>query len=301
MQPLSTVLPKPALPIVERPLVASAVAQAAAAGVRRVVVNVHHLSDAMAEAARTAAELAGVELALSYEPELMDTAGGLALARDRGLLDGDGPLLVLNGDALMRLDLEPLLARHAAGGRVTLALLPHLDPRRWTRVVLEDDGTVAELRAAGSPSPDEVPFLYPGVMLVTRTALDDIPTAPCGALTALWEPARAAHGLAGAVVSGHWREVGQPVHYLNAVLDALEGQRWVAPSATVARDAAVGTAMIGRNAVVEAGAVVAESVVAEGAVVRTGARVVRSVLLGAVEAAPDERVVSEFRAAAHAG
>ena len=38
-------------------------------------------------------------------------------------------------------------------------------------------------------------------------------------------------------------------------------------------------------------------VVAEGAVVRRGARVIRSVLLGAVEAAPGESVIDEFRAA----
>jgi NDP-sugar pyrophosphorylase family protein len=295
MEPLSDVLPKPALPILDRPLVASAMTQAVATGARRVVVNLHHLPDAMASAARAAARSLGVELELSVEPELMDTAGGIALARDRGLLSGDGPLLVVNGDVLVHLDLDPLLARHATGDSVTMALLPHLDPRRWSRVVLDDAGRVAELRCAGQPAPDEVPLLYPGVMLISREAVNDIPTEPCDALAALWEPARAARTLAGAVVSGHWREVGEPMHYLNAVLDALEGQPWVHPSAQVAAGAAVGTAMIGRDAVIEPGAVVAESVVAEGAVVRSSARVVRSVLLGAVEASEDERVVGAFR------
>ena len=297
MQPLSRAIPKPALPIVEQPLVASAFAQAAAAGVSQLVVNVHHLPESMAAAARQAAASEGVTLALSEEEELMDTAGGLALARDRGLLGDEGPVLVLNGDGLLRLDLAPLVARHERGDQVTLALLPHLDPRRWTRVLVDPTGTVTELRAAGPPLPGEVPFLYPGVMLVSRAILNRIVTTPCGARSALWEPALAAGQLGAAVVHGHWREVGHPTQYLNAVVEALDGQRWVHPSARVAPTAAIGTAMIGRRAVVEADAVVAESVVAEGAVVRAGARVVRSVLLGAVEAATDERVVCSFRSA----
>jgi NDP-sugar pyrophosphorylase family protein len=76
-------------------------------------------------------------VAVSREETLMGTAGGLALARERGLLGADGPVLLSNGDCRLDLDLEPLVARHrAAGDLVTLALRPHPDPRRWSRVVV---------------------------------------------------------------------------------------------------------------------------------------------------------------------
>ena len=63
---------------------------------------------------------------MSHERRLMGTAGGLALARDRGLLGDSGPVLVVNGDVSLDLSLEPLLNRfEASHDLVTLALLPH--------------------------------------------------------------------------------------------------------------------------------------------------------------------------------
>ena len=113
MRPLSDVLPKPALPLPEGPVVSAAVCQAAAAGIRRIVVNLWHLPELMAEALRRITPLEA-EIRLSPEPELMGTAGGLALARDRGLLGDRGPVVVFNGDSLLQLSLEPLLERFAS-------------------------------------------------------------------------------------------------------------------------------------------------------------------------------------------
>ncbi len=296
MRPLSYVLPKPALPLIDRPVVASAI-RLAAAGSRRVTVNTWHLFEAMEET------LDGIELgapiSVSREPELMGTAGGLALARDRGLLGDTGPVLVVNGDGLLNLDLEPLLHRMATSSDlVSLALLPHLDPMRWSRVELEKDGSVQSFRRPGSPEAGEVPFLYPGVMLVSREALDSLKNRPGEVPAELWEPARAAGRLGGVPVSGHWREVGTPAAYLDAVLDRLNGDGVIHPSAQVHPTAAIGSALIGRDAVIEAGAVVGASVVAEGARVERNARVLRSVLLGAVTAGAGENFIDQYHAAA---
>jgi len=51
-RPLTEWLPKPAVPVCGLPLVRFALARLAAAGVRRAVVNTHHLAGPMAEAAR---------------------------------------------------------------------------------------------------------------------------------------------------------------------------------------------------------------------------------------------------------
>lgn len=284
MQPLSDALPKPALPLPDGPVVGWSMRLAAAAGATRLVVNTWHHGEAMAEAAASV-RLDGVELLLSAEPTLQGSAGGLALARDRGLLEGDGPVLVCNGDVVLNLDLARLWARHeASGDAVTLALLPHLDPRRWSRVVLDRDERVAEILPAGEPAPGEVPLLYTGVMLVARPALLALPSGPGDIGELLWAPARAQGRLGGIVVGGHWREVGTPADYLETVLHQLSGRTVVDPSAVVDPEASCAAVLVGRGSRIEAGASVERSVVAAGALVGSGATVRDSVLLGAVEA-----------------
>src|ERR671922_95483 len=68
LRPLTERLPKPAVPVCGVPLVRFTLALLAHAGVRRAVVNVHHLPDAMASVAGASAQALGIDLALSREP-----------------------------------------------------------------------------------------------------------------------------------------------------------------------------------------------------------------------------------------
>jgi mannose-1-phosphate guanylyltransferase len=296
MQPLSSIVPKPALALPDGPVIASSMRLAARAGVDRIVVNTCHLAEKMAEAVVEVA-IDRIEIVLSPEAELMGTAGGLALARERGLLGQDGPVLVLNGDGVVGLDLDGLIKRHlGTEDSVTLALLPHLDPGRWSRVVLDAEGRVAGIHAPGRPDTSEAPFLYPGVMVVSRAALDSMPVAPGDIPEILWKPAREAHRLGGIVVAGHWREVGTPEDYLAVMNLRLAGATVVHPTATVDTSASLAASFVGRNVSIESGTKVVASILDEGAVIQMGARVERSVLVGRVEVGPDETVTNEVRA-----
>lgn len=297
MRPLSDLLPKPALPLPGGPLLWWSLRLVAAAGASRVVANAWHLAGHVEDAVRhAAAALPGVDVVVSREPDLLGTAGGIARARDLGMLGDEGPVLVANGDVVQSLDLRALLTRHAEGiDDVTLALLPHLDPRRWSRVELDQDGHVRALHPSGTPGEGEVPLLYPGVMVVSRAALARIPATRCEVPAVLWEPAREAGRLGGVVVSGHWREVGTPAAYLETAV-ALCGRRArVADDARVDPAAVLTTSFVGAGSRVAAGARVEASVVAAGAAVGAGAVVSGSVLLGPVTVAAGEVVRDEVR------
>jgi NDP-sugar pyrophosphorylase family protein len=297
MRPLTSILPKPALPMPDGPVVASALRLAAASGVNRVVVNVSHLAERMAEAVAEVT-IDGIEVALSFEEELMGTAGGLALARDRGLLGDTGSVLVMNGDCALGLELAGFAEHHfTKANLVTLALLPHLDPERWSRVVLDADGLVSEINPPGRSDPPEVPLLYPGVMAVHRDALDTLPPTQGEIPAVLWDPARSAGRLGGLLVAGHWREVGTPADYLEVMLIRLAGTAVIDPSATVATGVVCKNSFVGREAVILDGAVIKDSVVAEGVVIGESGTVTHSVLFGAVNVGPDEVVIDAVRAA----
>jgi len=295
MRPLSDALPKPALPLPDGPVVASALRLAAGTRPAAIVVNTWHLADLMASAV-AAATTAGMKVALSPEPALMGTAGGLALARDRGLLGSSGPILVINGDGISNLDVALLLEHHFnRGDAVTLGLLPHPDPSRWSRVLVDHDGTVTSILRPGVEGPDAKFLLYPGVMVVSREALDRLPSSPGGIPDRLWFPALEIGALGGATISGSWREVGTPADYLAVVVAQLAGTSRVHSEARVAASAVVDSSFIGDNATIGDRAVVHGSVVAEGASVGAGSRIAHSVLLGNVETARGEHCDHEFR------
>lgn len=296
MQPLTSVLPKPALPMPDGPVIASALRLAAMAGSGRVVVNTCHLGGRMAEAVAEV-EIDGVDIVVSHEDELMGTAGGIALARDRGLLGESSSVLVINGDCALGLQLTDFATTHRARhDLVTLALLPHLDPERWSRVVLESDGNVSAIRPPGSPAPLEVPFLYPGVMAVHRNAIDKLPSTPGEIPDNLWYPAMSTGRLGGAVVAGHWCEVGTPADYLEVTLGRLAGSTVIDRSARVAAGAVVENSFVGRDAAVADGAKIRNSIVAEGATIGENARVERCVLFGAVAVDEEQALTDSVRA-----
>ncbi|NOZ79807.1 MAG: NTP transferase domain-containing protein [Acidobacteria bacterium] len=289
MRPLSDVLPKPALPILGRPVVAWALDLARRAGARRIAVNVWHLAGAMEAVARTAA--GSSVIGISREPELLGGAGGLAEARDRGLLDGDGPVLMVNGDGLVDLDLGPLFERHrTAGDLVTLALLPHPDPGRWSRIHLDETGRVSAMLPPGARHQDDPPWLYPGVMLLARELVEAIPSGPGEIADRIWTPARRAGRLGGTAVRGTWREVGTPAGYRAAVHDALGGSGWRHPSSRISPAATLTRSMAGEGVVIGPHTVVRDCVFSHGATIGTGCRIEDCIILGPL-VVPDGTVV----------
>lgn len=289
LQPLSDFLPKPAMPLPNGPLIASALRLAARVSTR-IVVNSWWLPEKL-ESAALKVKPSTASLEFSREEIQMETAGGLALARDRGLLGSEGPILVINGDGILNLELEPLFEGHLRrSDQVTLALLPHLDPTRWSRIHLDASGGIATIRPPGAPSPGEVPFLYPGVMLISREALNTLETRPSGVSTTLWRQALKHHAMGGVVLSGHWREVGNPGDYLEAVLSQTSGRVFCHASAHIAQSAELNNSFVGRNCRIEGGCRLEDSSLSEGVTLGKGVFVRNSILLGPLDI-PEGRIL----------
>jgi NDP-sugar pyrophosphorylase family protein len=112
--PLTADRGKPAVPFLGRPLIAGMAALARAHRFRKIVVNTHHQPESI-QAALLGLE-SEVEIVYSHEDEILGTAGALALARDRGLLDTDRPTMVLNGKLHIDLDLRAIAQTHEESG-----------------------------------------------------------------------------------------------------------------------------------------------------------------------------------------
>ena len=106
LRPLTEDLPKPMLPVGDRPLMEHLVDQLRDAGIRRVHVATHYRAEKITEHFGDGSEF-GVELTYVAEDQPMGTAGALSRL-DRPA----GPLLVVNGDILTRVDFRAMLAFH---------------------------------------------------------------------------------------------------------------------------------------------------------------------------------------------
>lgn len=273
MEPLSTVVPKPALEVLGRPLLASALLNLSAAGCARVVVNLHRHPERVAAAARATHQGA---LSFSWEPELLGSAGGVSAARP---LLGDGPVLVGNADIWGELDLRPLLGAGDAGTAV-LALLPHPDPARWSSVVLGHDRCVDAFLAPGAAHSGER-FLFTGFQLLGAKVVASLPEPPA-TMAQAWEALRRLGALKGVVTPGSWREAGTPAAYQALVVGLLSHDRWIHPQAAVAPDARVVRSAVGAGCRLAAGSAVYECVLTAGAIVGSGCELRSCVVAGPV-------------------
>jgi NDP-sugar pyrophosphorylase family protein len=119
LRPLTEELPKPLIPIFQKPLITFALDHLIGVGVNRFVINTHRLPKSFQNffAAR---EYAGVPITLVHEPDLLETGGGIKNAESHF---GSEPFLTYSGDILTEVELEPLIDEHfRQGNDVTLAL-----------------------------------------------------------------------------------------------------------------------------------------------------------------------------------
>jgi NDP-sugar pyrophosphorylase family protein len=119
LRPLTDDLPKPLIPIFQKPLITFALDHLCRLGVESFVINTHHLGTQF-ENLFGGGTYAGHPLRLIHEPDLLGTGGGIKNVE--GLLRPE-PFIVYSGDLLTDFALEPLIEEHfRKRNDVTLAL-----------------------------------------------------------------------------------------------------------------------------------------------------------------------------------
>jgi len=208
MRPLTATRPKPLVEVAGKPLLDHVLVRLHAAGVRRAVVNVHYLADAV-EAHLVARDF-GLDIAISDERSLLlETGGGLVHAEP--LIEAD-PFLCVNSDNLWidgPADTLRLLASHWDDSRMDalLLLVPHA--RAQNHRGLGDFHMDRNGRLRRRERNRVAPFVYTGIQMLSKRLLEGAPT---GAFSTniLWDRAIEQGRCFGAVHQGLWFDVGTP-------------------------------------------------------------------------------------------
>lgn len=106
LQPLTLDLPKPMLPIGDRPLLQRIIEQLESSGIQNVNITTHYKPEKIIDHFGDG-EKFGVHINYVSEDTPLGTAGALSL-----LTESDAPLLVINGDILTRVDFQAMYTYH---------------------------------------------------------------------------------------------------------------------------------------------------------------------------------------------
>ena len=173
LYPLTETLPKPMVPVADKPVLEHTVNWLRRHGINRIVINLHHQGSAIRTHFGDGRRW-DVALHYSDEPELLGTAGGVKRVEEFF----DDPFVVVYGDVLTDLDLGVLAAFHRACGpapHVTLTLDQRPDASQCGVVELDPAGRVT--RFVEKPKPEEIqsPWVNSGIMVLDRALLARIP------------------------------------------------------------------------------------------------------------------------------
>ncbi len=309
LDPLTRNLPKPLVPIVNRPVMEHIVYMLRDHGIVDIVVNLHYLGEQI-EAYFGDGSRFGVNLHYQREEQLWGDAGSVKRAED---ILKDDTFIVVGGDDLSDMDIGRLLKAHKdkkALATIGLSLVD--DPSQYGIVLLNEEGRVT--RFLEKPK-GEVIFsnmANTGFYVFEPEVFDLIPRGTFYLLGRTLFPLllQQQRPVYGHLTASYWRDVGDLAAYRSAHLDALADrvrikfpvpqQRkfvWIGENVEIDSTAEIGypvvigdnckigpgarvleNTIIGQGCEVESGAVVKESILWDGAVVLEGTWLERCVV-----------------------
>lgn len=216
LQPITFTLPKPMAPVCNRPMIAWTVDSFLTTGVHELIVNLHHLPEALQEYLRR--EYAGrADFHFSIEEEILGTGGGIRRVQPQ--LANEEEFFLVNGDTIQFPPWNALRdARRAKNALAALTLRHPPEGDKFTPVYF-DDGIVT-----GFGSGTGEALMFSGSHVISTRIFDHIPDRNfSGIVEHAYQPAMTQGArLAGVVDDGLWFDIGKPSRYLGASHALLE-------------------------------------------------------------------------------
>lgn len=217
LRPLTDTVPKPLVAVGGRPLIDRALECVARAGIRDVVINLHHLGERIREHVGDGSRY-GLVVRYSVEEILQDTGGGIRDARR--WLEGS-TFVTMNADTIVDADLDALVREHLASGALATMLL-RKDERmkEFGLIEIEDDGRVGRFLGHARPGCREPlePYMYTGVQALGPGVFRYLTAEGPFSITRVSYPAMLEAGelVRGVPFEGAWITVGTPAELADA-------------------------------------------------------------------------------------
>ena len=222
LRPLTSSLPKPMLPLANRPMMEHVVTLLRQHGFDEIVVTVAYLASAIRNYFGDGREF-GVKMVYATEESPLGTAGSVRNAR----AELAERFLVISGDVLTDIDLTAMVERHVeVGALATIGLTSVRNPLDFGIVITRPDGSIE--RFLEKPTWGQVfsDTINTGIFVFEPEIFDHIARSGPSDFSGDVFPALLAGGLPlfGAATSGYWEDVGTLDAYVRAHRDILDGK-----------------------------------------------------------------------------
>ncbi len=222
LEPLTCNIPKPMVPIANRPAMEHIINLLAKNNIKQIGANLWYLPEKIQAYFKDGSEF-GVELTYSLEKELMGTAGGVKKMED--FLDDT--FVIISGDALTDIDLWDLIDYHKDNGSMaTIALKEVYNPRQFGVVITGDDGRIRAFQEKPEPAEALSRLANTGIYVFEPEIFDLIPAETIYDFGKQLFPTLVEKQAPffGYQMDGYWCDIGSLNQYCLANYDVLRGQ-----------------------------------------------------------------------------
>lgn len=207
LRPLTDTMPKPLINVGGKPIILRTLLMLKDAGIERVVINTHYFAPMLETAVRAGAP-SDMIIHFRYEPDLLDTGGGIKKALP---LLGDDPILTVNSDAVWLDDMAPLIAPlvkafDADKHDILLSVVPTTETKDFQPLGdFKFDKKTKLLTRTGAREGWNV--VYAGLSICKPGMFRHIPQEKFSQ-NIIWMDLAERKRLFGHVYNGRWREIG---------------------------------------------------------------------------------------------
>jgi mannose-1-phosphate guanylyltransferase/mannose-1-phosphate guanylyltransferase/phosphomannomutase len=313
LRPITYAVPKPMVPVLNRPVMEHIVRLLARHGFDEAIANLHWFPETIVDHFGDGSDF-GLQLSYSREEKLLGTSGGVRNAA--GFL-GDS-FLVISGDALTDIDLGAMREFHEShDGIATLATKRVSDTSQFGVAITGADGRIQGFQEKPEPAEALSDLANCGIYMFRSEIFDFFPAAGTSKAAGPDDPAGFADWamdvfpalLEGDVafysheIDAYWNDIGNLDELRGGNLDALRGAVEIAPgapeiadgirSASPVRDAEIeGQVLVGAGVELGKGVrIQGPAIVGDGCRIGDGAWIRDSILLAGTELAPEAMLI----------
>jgi len=274
LYPLTLKLPKPLVPVLDRPVVAHVLDYLQRFGINDVAINIHYFSEAVRQFVGDGSRW-NARVTYLHETELMGSAGAVKQLAARFT----ETFVVIGCDDVTTIDLKAAIDFHRAHrATATIVLTRAADVSQYGVVVTDEDGRIRSFQEKPAPGTELSKHVNSGVYVFEPGVLEHIPANTFYDFGKQVFPhlLRSEERFFGMGQDAYWCDVGTPSEYRRVHRDALEGRVTLkAGEGSVIKDGV----LLGRDSKVDPKAtIVAPSCIGTGTVVAADAQIIGSIL-----------------------
>ena len=221
MQPLTFATPKPMLKVAGIPFTEHQIVKAQEAGIEEIVLATSYMSEIFKPYFGNGERL-GIKISYAVEESALGTGGAIRNAAE--MLNGNGPVMIFNGDVMSSHSLEEQMQFHSShNADVTLYLTRVPDARAFGSVELDSDDCILTFNEKMENPPTNI--INAGCYIFNRNIIDSIPANTVVSVERETFPSLLSSDgrVFGFVDESYWLDIGNPGAFLQATRDLIQG------------------------------------------------------------------------------